>query len=338
MLAINVLSEYLLQLGDGRHIQGQFSLHGADSTEIILPIDEPGQSHATAPSKRIRTVPAVYILQSQQSAEPVAHLGVRIDANSEKDTPRTSQRRLMTGRRLRCKMVLEHALDSLSLEQLAIISKQRLQNLDIVNGGHKQAVPAKVSFTTCIHVALAANDRTPLAISIVGIQIDHPGAQVLPRNRIKLGIPAAERSQDAVQHMLAQRAPRDALDNASGPVDPRAVHPPGAGLVSKRVGEQFLHRLELPLRRGGEYLAPFAHERGEEVVRRAGAVREQHLERDGTRGRLEKRRLAVVGEALEYLLGGELGRDRCEVAVEREEAVLDALQGGDGGNQLGGRG
>jgi hypothetical protein len=50
-----------------------------------------------------------------------------------------------------------------------------------------------------------------------------------------------------------------------------------------------------------------------EVVVKAGAVREQYLERNRAGRRLEQGDFAVVGKAGEDLLNGELGRDGGQV-------------------------
>ena len=147
---------------------------------------------------------------------------------------------------------------------------------------------------------------------------------------------------------LAQGLARCPLHDAPGPVEPGAVHPARAGLEAERVVKEFLdgHLGEFIVRVPGlrsELLAPAADGRVEEVVVCAGAVREQHLEGDGAGLGLEQRRLLAVvggggGEAGEHLLGGELGGEGRQVARKREQAVFNALQRGDGGEELGGRG
>ena len=313
-------------------------MDGADTAQAVLAIDEPGKRYAAAPGQRARAVPAVDVLQRQQAAQAVAHLHSGVGAHAEEDTQGASQRGLVSRGRFRAEVVLEHVVDGGGVEQLAVVGQQRAQHLDVVGAGHEQAVAAKVSAGALVHVAVAAEHGAAEGVGVVRVEVDEAGAQVLARDRVELGVGHAERVTDALLHVLAQRATRHPLHHAAGPVESGAVHPAGAGLEAERVAERLLDRPALAFLRRVELLAPPGDVRVDEVVGEAGAVREQHLERDGAGWRLEQGGFAVVGKASEDLLGGELGRDGGQVASQGQQAVLDALQGGDGGDQLGGRG
>ena len=59
-----------------------------------------------------------------------------------------------------------------------------------------------------------------------------------------------------------------------------------------------------------ELLAPLGDVRIYEVVDDAGAVREEHLERNVAVGRLKQWGFAIIGKASDHLLGSEFGSDR----------------------------
>ena len=169
------------------------------------------------------------------------------------------------------------------------------------------------------------------AVLLAQVVLDPPPLH-LGRQRVASAV-HAERLEDMLLHVGAQRLTADLLHQAADPVDGDAVFPSLARIEHQRLVPR--RRVVVLERRQPAHGIGVTLQVGvPERVGRPGRVGHQIAQRD-LAGGLTQDRLTGVVEAVEHLEFGGVGKPGRDRRVEVELSLLDQLHGGGGGDRFG---